>query len=116
MELLNKLHCCKLQQRYYDLVKDGKKKFELRANDLKRQNMKVGDVIMFESENKEFMLKEIEARYEGDSLEEMIRMIGVEFLLPGIRTVKEGLKIYEAFSGYKDKGREYNIVVFKLKE
>ncbi len=39
----------KLQKQYYDLTLSGEKRVEIRLNDEKRKNLKVGDSIIFEN-------------------------------------------------------------------
>ena len=44
-----------LQPKYYDFIKDGTKRIELRLYDEKRQSIQIGDIIEFtKSENKKF--------------------------------------------------------------
>ena len=43
-------HTLKLQPRFFDFIKNGTKRIELRLNDKKRQKIKVGDTITFYKE------------------------------------------------------------------
>ena len=40
-------HELKLQPKYFDFIKDGTKRIELRLNDAKRQQIQIGDTIVF---------------------------------------------------------------------
>lgn len=40
-------HSLKLNEKYYNYILHGTKRIELRLNDEKRQNMKIGDVLTF---------------------------------------------------------------------
>ena len=40
----------KLKEQYFNCIKDGSKKYEIRLNDEKRQLIKVGDFIEFQKE------------------------------------------------------------------
>lgn len=41
------MHEMKLQERYYNYILNGTKRIEIRLNDEKRQNIKIGDKIKF---------------------------------------------------------------------
>ncbi len=42
------IHKMKLQSKYFDFMFIGTKRIEIRLNDLKRQIIKIGDIIEFE--------------------------------------------------------------------
>lgn len=42
-------HIMKLQPKYYNYILHGTKRIEIRLNDLKRQKIKVGDIITFKN-------------------------------------------------------------------
>ena len=44
------LHKMKLQPEYYNDIKNGTKRIEIRLNDEKRQKIKKGDIICFQKE------------------------------------------------------------------
>ena len=45
-----KTHEMNLQPKYFDFIKDGTKRIELRLYDEKRQQIKIGDLIEFSSQ------------------------------------------------------------------
>ena len=50
-----KVHEMNLQPKYFDFIKDGTKRIELRLYDEKRQSIQLGDIIEFaKSDNEKF--------------------------------------------------------------
>ena len=107
----------KLSQPWFNLVRSGRKSVEGRVNDEKRQSMKVGDVIIFknsENSKKSFKVKIIE-RTEHENFENALRQGRLKNMLPGIRTYKEGVQIYENIPGYKNGANKYGVVNLVIK-
>ena len=52
-------HKMNLQDKYFDFIKNGTKRIELRLNDEKRQQIKIGDSIEFSNEKDKFTAKVI---------------------------------------------------------
>lgn len=52
-------HKMNLQDKYFDFIKNGTKRIELRLNDEKRQQIKIGDSIEFSNEKDKFTVKVI---------------------------------------------------------
>ena len=68
------MHYMKLHNDPFNLIKSGTKTIELRLNDLKRQKIKVDDLIEFTNRtNNEKMLVEIENLYHYPSFEELYK-------------------------------------------
>ena len=44
------MHIMKLQEEYFNFIKNGTKQYEIRLNDEKRRRIKVGDFIEFQKE------------------------------------------------------------------
>ena len=53
------IHKMNLQDKYFDFIKNGTKRIELRLNDEKRQQIKIGDSIEFSNEKDNFTAKVI---------------------------------------------------------
>lgn len=53
------IHKMNLQDKYFDFIKNGTKRIELRLNDEKRQQIKIGDLIEFSNEKDKFTAKVI---------------------------------------------------------
>ena len=76
------MHKLKLQEKYYDYIKENKKIYEIRLNDEKRQLIKIGDIIEFKKEpdlNDSFKAKVVGLlRYT--SFEEMFKDFDISIL------------------------------------
>ena len=62
-------HNMKLRTKYFGCIKNGSKRIELRLNDEKRKNIKIGDEIIFEelTENSRYLkTKVIDLYYENN--------------------------------------------------
>ncbi|WP_457753345.1 ASCH domain-containing protein [Thermococcus sp.] len=82
-----------LQEEYLKLIAEGKKKIEGRLYDEKRRQIKPGDIIIFEGKLK-VKVKDIRVY---PSFREMLKKEGLENVLPGIKSIEEGVRIYRQF-------------------
>lgn len=91
------LHQLNLQSRYYDYIKSGTKRIELRLYDEKRQQIKIGDFIEFsKSENEKFQAKVIGLlRY--DTFENLFKDFNIEILADRSMTKDELLEVLGEF-------------------
>lgn len=87
----------KLQNIYFDLIKNGKKTIELRLYDNKRKNLKIDDEIIFINNNQEELLTKIIAFYKADSFEHLLKKIDIK--KTGFDDSK---KLNEALLGFYD--------------
>ena len=83
-------HALKLEKKYEDAIKDGSKTIEARLNDEKRKKIKVGEFMLFN----DVLMKQVKKISHYSSFEEMFEHEPLRKILPGVRTVKDGLKIY----------------------
>ena len=51
------IHKMSLQDKYFDFIKNGTKRIELRLNDEKRRQIKIGDLIEFSNKKDKFTAK-----------------------------------------------------------
>lgn len=74
----NKLavHSMNLLTPYFNLIKQGKKKYELRLNDEKRQAVKVGDTICFNSPEGEQIVVRVKNKFIYQDFEELFEDLG----------------------------------------
>jgi ASC-1-like (ASCH) protein len=105
---------------HFDNVLNGKKIYETRVNDEKRQLIKLGDIIEFthQTENRQpYSIVVIGIDY-FKSFKDAIETSGVKKVLPNVSTVEEGVKLYEAFphktGTFKDGAKKYGVVRFHL--
>lgn len=107
-----KVHDLKLLEKYFNLIKDNKKIYELRMNDEKRREIKVNDEICFikEPELKEYFYKNVKDLHYFKDFKELSENIDVK--LAGFDSKEELVEIMETI--YKDKLDKYNVVAIEL--
>ena len=108
------LHEMNLQSKYYDFIKDGTKRIELRLYDEKRQRIKLGDEIEFsKSETEKFKAKVIGLiRYQ--SFEDLFKDFPIEILADKTMTKNELLNVLSEFYT-EEKQREFGVVGIRIK-
>jgi ASC-1-like (ASCH) protein/mannose-6-phosphate isomerase-like protein (cupin superfamily) len=100
---------------WYELIKQGEKTVEGRPNRKDFSQMKPGDKIEFSNKelNGNFMA-EITNVTHHKTFEEMIKSNGLENVLPGIRTIDEGVQVYMQYYT-KEIEEEFGIVGIHVK-
>lgn len=66
------MHSMGLQKKYFDFFLHGSKRIELRLNDEKRRNIKVGDILVFSCGKESFKCEVVE-RLEYPTFADMFR-------------------------------------------
>ena len=93
----------------FDLIKSGKKTVEGRKNNEKYQEYKVGDYIKFYCERKqgckkkEYLLVKITKINKYKTVEDYLRKETLIKALPCVKTLKEGIDIYNLFSSKSER-------------
>ena len=82
-----------IQEPWFSLIRDGKKKVEGRKGSPKWNNLKAGDTVSFVNNNESFLAKIIGIN-KYSSLEEFLTTETLSRVLPHIRTIEHGKKIY----------------------
>jgi ASC-1-like (ASCH) protein len=98
-----------LQEEYLKAIAEGKKKIEGRLYDEKRQKIKPGDIIIFENKLM-CVVKDIRVY---SSFREMLESEGIENVLPGVRDIEEGIKVYRKFYS-EEKERKYGVAAIEV--
>lgn len=108
------LHEMNLQPKYYDFIKDGTKRIELRLYDEKRQKIKLGDEIEFsKSETEKFKAKVVGLiRYQ--SFEDLFKDFPIGILADKTMTKDELLNVLSEFYT-KEKQQEFGVVGIRIK-
>ena len=113
-------HDWHIEDPHFDNILNGKKIYETRVNDEKRQLVKLGDIIEWthRTENRQpYSIVVIGIDY-FKSFKDAIETSGVKKVLPNVSTVEEGVKLYEAFphktGTFKDGAKKYGVVRFHL--
>ena len=68
-----KIHKMRLLPEYFEYIKTGTKKLEIRLNDEKRKNIKIGDIVIFEKldETQEFLKTKVTNLYYYSNFNEL---------------------------------------------
>jgi len=98
-----------LQEEYLKAIAEGKKKVEGRLYDEKRQAIKPGDEIVFENK----LVCVVKDLRVYSSFREMLEKEGLENVLPGVKSIEEGVKVYRRFYS-EEKERKYGVVAIEV--
>lgn len=106
-------HQMNLQPKYFDFIKNGTKRIELRLYDEKRQQIKLGDSIEFlKSENEKFKAKVIGLlRYETFS--DLFNDFNISVLADQSMTKQELLNVLQEFYT-PEKQAQYGVLGIRL--
>lgn len=108
-------HEMKLQQKYYDFIKRGTKRIEIRLFDEKRQKIKIGDTIKFlkeDNQDESFEVKVIGLlRY--NSFEDMFKDFDISVLSDKSMTKDELISALEKFYT-KEKQAQYGVLGIRI--
>lgn len=109
------IHEMKLQPEYFNFILNGTKRIEIRLNDEKRQNIKLGDKIKFLKEpdlNESFEVQVIGLlRY--NSFEEMFKDYDISILSDKSMTKEELISVLEQFYT-KEKQEKYGVLGIRI--
>lgn len=108
-------HEMKLQAKYFDLIKQGKKIYEIRLNDEKRQLIQVGDVIIFkkEPELSETLNVVVNDLIYFKAFEQMAKSLPLEKVGFETETISEVVDIYHQFYTPENEIK-YGVVAMKI--
>lgn len=101
-----------LQEEYYNYIKYGTKRIEMRLNDEKRKNIKIGDIIEFENGKESFKTKVIDI-LKYNTFEELIDNNDMSLLATKDMKKEDLLKVLEQFYS-KEKQKEYGVLGIKI--
>lgn len=111
------IHVMKLKKQYFDYIKYGTKKFEIRLNDEKRKKIKKGDYIEFQKEPllEEKIIVKVEDLYYYNNFSELFNDIKFDYLAdPSIQ--KENLNRDLELFYPRDLQKKFGVVAIKLKK
>jgi len=106
------IHTLRMDEKYFDLIKSGKKTYELRMNDDKRKMMKIGDEICFvkRPDLKEYFYKKIRGLHYYKTLEEMVENIDVKLM--GFDSKEEVIDVMNKF--YSEELKTLDVVAIEI--
>ena len=109
-----KIHEMNLQPKYFDFIKDGTKRIELRLYDEKRQSIQIGDIIEFtKSENKKFKA-EVVGLLRYDSFADLFEDFDISILADSSMTKQELLEVLRGFYS-EEKQAEFGVIGIRIK-
>ena len=109
------IHEMKLQPEYFNFILNGTKRIEIRLNDEKRQNIKLGDKIKFlkEPDLNESFEAQIIGLLRYNSFEEMFKDYDISILSDKSMTKEELISVLEQFYT-KEKQEKYGVLGIRI--
>lgn len=108
-------HIMKLKPRYFDYIKNGTKRIEIRLNDEKRKLIKVGDTITFlkEPELTDKLNTKVIELLKYDNFDDMFNDIDISLLADRSMSKEELINVLEEFYT-KEKQKEYGVLGIRI--
>lgn len=105
----------KLQPEYYNFILNGTKRIEIRLNDEKRQQIKIGDIIKFlkEPDLNQFFEARVVGLLRYKSFEDMFKDFDIAVLSDSSMTKSELLNVLEQFYS-KEKQEKYGVLGIRI--
>lgn len=111
----------KLDTIYFDYIKNGKKLYETRVYDKKRQEIKLLEEVTFidrSNDSRSFKANITELSY-FKNFKDAIKEVGIKKVLPNAKSLEEGVKLYHQFpSGeggtFKEGAKKYGVLRMKF--
>ena len=109
------IHEMKLQPKYFNFILNGTKRIEIRLNDEKRQNIKLGDKIKFlkEPDLNESFEAQVIGLLRYNSFEEMFKDYDISILSDKSMTKEELISVLEQFYT-KEKQEKYGVLGIRI--
>lgn len=103
-----------LQPKYFDFIKDGTKRIELRLYDEKRRSIQLGDIIEFaKSENEKFKA-EVIGLLRYNSFADLFEDFDISILADSSMTKQELLEVLGEFYS-EEKQAEFGVIGIRIK-
>ena len=103
-----------LQPKYFDFIKGGTKRIELRLYDKKRQSIQLGDIIEFaKSENEKFKA-EVIGLLRYNSFADLFEDFDISILADNSMTKQELLEVLGEFYS-EEKQAEFGVIGIRIK-
>ena len=102
-------HEMNLQDKYFDFILNGTKRIELRLNDEKRQQIKIGDTIIFCNEQGETFSAEVKDLFRQNYFEELFENFEIDILADKSMTKAELLQVLSEFYS-AEKQKEFGVL------
>lgn len=103
-----------LQPRYFDFIKDGTKRIELRLYDEKRSQIQLGDVIEFSKSETDKLRAEVIGLLRYGSFQDLFEDFDISILADASMTKEELLNVLSEFYT-PEKQAQYGVVGIRLR-
>ena len=103
-----------LQPKYFDFIKDGTKRIELRLYDEKRQSIQLGDIIEFAKSNDEKFKAEVIGLLRYNSFADLFEDFDISILADNSMTKQELLEVLGEFYS-EEKQAEFGVIGIRIK-
>lgn len=103
-----------LQPKYFDFIKDGTKRIELRLYDEKRQSIQLGDIIEFAKSDDEKFKAEIIGLLRYNSFADLFEDFDISILADSSMTKQELLEVLGEFYS-EEKQAEFGVIGIRIK-
>ena len=102
-----------LQSKYFDYIKNGTKRIELRLFDEKRQKIRLGDIIEFTNPDGETLAVKVVGLLRYGSFEDLLRDYDISILADESMTKRELLDVLNGFYPL-EKQKELGVVGIRI--
>jgi ASC-1-like (ASCH) protein len=109
-----KTHEMNLQPRYFDYMKDGTKRIELRLYDEKRSQIELGDIIEFSKSENDKLKAEVIGLLRYNSFKDLFEDFDISILADASMTKEELLGVLSEFYT-PEKQAQYGVIGIRLK-
>ena len=103
-----------LQPKYFDFIKGGTKRIELRLYDEKRQSIQLGDIIEFAKSEDEKFKAEVVGLLRYNSFADLFEDFDISILADSSMTKQELLEVLEEFYS-EEKQAEFGVIGIRIK-
>lgn len=103
-----------LQPKYFDFIKDGTKRIELRLYDKKRQSIQLGDIIEFAKSDDEKFKAEVVGLLRYNSFADLFEDFDISILADSSMTKQELLEVLGEFYS-EEKQVEFGVIGIRIK-
>lgn len=103
-----------LQPKYFDFIKDGTKRIELRLYDEKRRSIQLEDIIEFAKSDDEKFKAEVVGLLRYDSFADLFKDFDISILADSSMTKQELLEVLGEFYS-EEKQAEFGVIGIRIK-
>jgi ASC-1-like (ASCH) protein len=103
-----------LKMIYLRMILDGRKTIEGRINNGPFKKLQAGAFIRFHCQGTEAYCQVLKVNRYG-SFREMLEKEGVHPCLPDVRSLQEGVTIYDKIPGYADKAKQHGVLAIHIR-